>query len=81
MPGLGKKYDVDIETISKPKLEFHTDEYYASGLPIAPAITVNGELLQGADFTEERFEALICRHLDINPPEVKKGLLRNIFGR
>jgi hypothetical protein len=38
MPRLGETYDIEIEIISKPKAEFHTDEYYALDLPAAPAI-------------------------------------------
>ncbi|MDA8089476.1 MAG: hypothetical protein M0Z61_04550 [Nitrospiraceae bacterium] len=79
MPGLGKKYGIDIETISKPLDDYHTDEYYASGLPIAPSIIVNGETAVTGDITGERLEAIICQHLGIDPPNVKKSLL-NFFG-
>ncbi len=80
MPGLGKKYGVDIETISKPLDDYHTDEYYASGLPIAPSIIINGELAVKGDIPQDKLEALVCRHLGIEPPEVKKGFFGNIFG-
>lgn len=33
MPRLGEKYEIEIMVISKPKAEFHTDEYYALDLP------------------------------------------------
>ena len=80
LPGLGKKYDIEIETISKPLDDYHTDEYYASGLPIAPTIIVNGETAVVGDITQEKLETLICQRLGIDPPNVKKGLLKNFFG-
>lgn len=82
MPGLGKKYPIDFEIISKPKEEYDTDEYYASDLPVAPAIVVNGELaIEGGDISEARLEGLICKHLGLEEPEeVKKGILGKIFG-
>ncbi len=81
MPGLGEKYkDIDIETITKPLDDYHTDEYYASGLPIAPTILMNGEPVVKGDISREKLEALICQHLGIEPPPVKKGFLGNIFG-
>ena len=36
MPRLGAKYDIDIETISKPIAEYQTDEYFELDLPAAP---------------------------------------------
>jgi hypothetical protein len=38
MPGLGDKYAIKIETISKPKTEYMTDEYFELDLPVAPAV-------------------------------------------
>ena len=79
MPGLGEKYSIEIETISKPRSDYQTEEYRSSGLPSAPAILINGELVKG-DIAQDKLEALICSHLGIEPPEVKKGFLGNIFG-
>lgn len=45
IPGLGKKYEVEIETIAKPKDEFMTDEYFELDLPVAPAVMVNDEIV------------------------------------
>jgi len=41
---------VEIETISKPRQEYRTEEYARLGLPPAPAIMVGDELVvQGYD--------------------------------
>jgi sterol desaturase/sphingolipid hydroxylase (fatty acid hydroxylase superfamily) len=36
MPGLGQKYEIDIETLSKPKEDYVTDEYFELDLVIYP---------------------------------------------
>nr|WP_199221480.1 hypothetical protein [Desulfonatronum sp. SC1] len=81
MPRLGMKYDVQIETISKPKDEYHTDEYYEQDLPAAPAVMVNDEIVvEGKDVDEHELECRICRHLGLPEPEkVKKGFLGRFF--
>jgi hypothetical protein len=79
MPRLGEKYEIEIETTSKPRAEFTTSEYLELGLPKAPAIMVGDEILiEGADLSEEKLEAIICKHLDLPSPEPQK---RGIFGR
>ena len=79
MPRLGEKYEIEIETTSKPRAEFTTNAYLELGLPKAPAIMVGDEILiQGADISEEKLEAIICKHLDLPSPEPQK---RGIFGR
>ena len=81
IPRLGKKYKVEIETISKPNQEYRTEEYARLGLPAAPAIMVGDELVvQGCDVAEEKVEAAICRHLGLPEPEPrKKGILDRLF--
>ena len=65
MPRLGKKYDLDIETISKPKDDYMTDEYFELDLPIAPAVMVGDEIVvEGTDVSKKMLEEVICRHLD-----------------
>ena len=83
IPRLGEKYKVEIETISKPRQEYRTEEYARSGLPIAPAIMVGDELVvQGCDVAEEKVEAAICRHLGMPEPEPQeKGIRDRLFGR
>lgn len=78
MPRLGEIYEIDIETIEKPKDEYMTDEYFELDLPVAPAVIVGDEILvEGTDVSENKLESAICRHLGIAEPPKKKS----IFGR
>jgi hypothetical protein len=64
IPRLGEKYEIEIETISKPKEEYMTDEYFELDLPVAPAVMVNDEIVvEGTDVSEDKLEDAICRHL------------------
>ena len=75
IPGLGKKYDIEIETIAKPKDDYMTDEYFELDLPVAPAVMVGDEIVvEGTDVAELDLEKVICRHLGLPEPR-KKGLL------
>ena len=80
---LGQQYEIEIETISKPKAEYLTDEYFEHDLPGAPAVMVNDEIVvEGSDVAEDRLEHVIRTHLGILPLEPeKKGILRRLFGR
>jgi hypothetical protein len=81
MPRLGQRYQLEIETISKPNAEYVTDEYFELNLPVAPAVMVGEEIVvEGSDIPEDELEAVICRHLGLPPPEPqKKGVLRGLF--
>ncbi|MCK5194476.1 MAG: hypothetical protein KAQ71_11745 [Desulfobulbaceae bacterium] len=83
MPRLGEKYDIEIETISKPIAEYNTDEYFELDLPVAPAVMVGDEIVvEGSDVAQYEIEAAICRHLDLPLPDKKeKGFLKKIFNR
>lgn len=83
MPRLGDKYDIQIEVTAKPKAEYHTDEYYALDLPVAPAVMVGDEIVaEGCDVAESTLEECICRHLDLPEPEPeRKGLLGRLLKR
>ena len=83
MPRLGGKYDIEIETISKPKAEYSTDEYFELDLPVAPAVMVGEEIVvEGSDVSEEKLESIICKHLGLQPLESKKkGILYRILKR
>ena len=84
LPRLGDKYELEIETTSKPKAEYHTDAYYALDLPVAPAVKVGEEIVvEGKDIDEDVFEAAICCHLGLPTDEGggKKGLLDRMLGR
>ena len=81
MPRLGEKYDIEIETISKPREEYNTDEYFELELPVAPAVMVGEEILvEGSDVSDEKLEETICKQLGLPPPEPsKKGVLGRLF--
>jgi hypothetical protein len=83
MPRLGSKYEIDIETISKPIAEYQTDEYFDLDLPTAPAVMVGEEIVvEGSDVAEAELEAVICRHLGLPVPEAqKKGIFGRFFGK
>jgi len=78
IPGLGDKYEVEIETIARPKDEYMTDEYFELDLPVAPAVMVGNEIVvEGTDISEVDLEKVICRHLGLPEPEPnKKGFFR-----
>ncbi len=72
MPRLGAKYDIAIETISKPRAEYQTDAWFELDLPVAPAVMVEDEIvIEGADVSLDVVEACICRHLGIADPKKK----------
>ncbi len=79
MPRLGQRYELEIETISKPNAEYLTDEYFELDLPVAPAVMVAEEIVvEGSDIPEDELEAVICRHLGLPPPEPQK---KRVLGR
>jgi hypothetical protein len=81
MPRLGQKYEIEIETISKPKAEYLTDEYFELDLPVAPAVMVDEEIVvEGTDVSEDKLETVICQHLGLPTPEPrKKGMRERLF--
>ncbi|UCB51278.1 MAG: hypothetical protein JSW56_03850 [Deltaproteobacteria bacterium] len=83
MPRLGEKYDIEMETISKPREDYMTDEYFELDLPVAPAVMVGEEIVaEGSDISEENLETAICNHLGLPPPEPqKKGILGRLLKR
>jgi len=83
MPRLGDKYNIEIETISKPIAAYQTDEYFELDLPAAPAVMVGEEIVvEGTDVADDTLEAVICRHLGLPAPEpAKKGFLGRLFGK
>lgn len=83
MPRLDGKYTVYIETITKPKGEYLTDEYFTLDQPIAPAVMVGNEIIvEGTDVEEYTVEACICRYLDLPEPETpKKRFMDRFRGR
>lgn len=83
MPRLGGKYPVEIEVVSKPKEEYHTDTYFELDLPVAPAVMVEDEIVvEGADVSEHQIEVCICHQLGLPEPEPpKRGMLSRLFGK
>ena len=81
IPRLGQKYEIEIETISKPKAEYLTDEYFELDLPVAPAVMVDEEIVvEGSGVAEEKLEAEICQRLGLPPPgPQKKRVLGRLF--
>jgi hypothetical protein len=78
-PRLGQKYEIEIETISKAKEEYMTDEYFELDLPVAPAIMVSDEIVvEGTDVSEHELEKVICSHMNLPEPEAPR---KGIFGR
>ncbi|HFQ82245.1 MAG TPA: hypothetical protein ENK33_12880 [Desulfobacterales bacterium] len=64
LPRLGEKFTVDIESISKPRREYQSKSYAQSGLPKAPAVTIDGEIIvEGRDINEQELEDIIRRRL------------------
>jgi hypothetical protein len=78
IPRLGEKYDIEIKVTSKPREEYSTNEYLATNLPSAPAITIDGEVVvKGGNISEKKLEAVICKHMGLE----KRGLFSRLFKR
>lgn len=64
IPGLGEKYGIEVEVISKPREEYASEQYSKLGLPVAPAIMVGEEVLvQKADISMDALESAIQKKL------------------
>ena len=83
MPGLGEKYEIDIEVISKPKADYMTDAYFELDLPVAPAVMVGDEIVvEGEDVSDYKVASVICRHLGLPAPQrSEEGIIRRLFKR
>jgi len=81
MPRLGEKYPVEVDIISKPKTEYHTDTYFELDLPVAPAVMVGDEIVvEGSDVSDHEVEICICRPLGLPEPEPpKRGMVNRLF--
>jgi len=79
---LGEQYEIGIETVSKPRGLYHTDEHFELDLPVAPAVMVGGEILvEDAGVDEHELEAAICRRLDLPEPgpPAKRSFLNKLL--
>jgi hypothetical protein len=64
LPGLGDKYNLEIEIISKTRDAYRSEEYLATGLPAAPALMLADEILvQGRPISEDSLDLAIRHHL------------------
>ncbi len=64
IPRMGKKYDIDIEVISKPRAEYTSGVHIAGGLPKAPAIMIGDKVIvAGRDIGEQALETAINQQL------------------
>jgi hypothetical protein len=83
MPRLGQTYDIEIETIAKPKAEYTTDEYFELDLPVAPAVMVGEEIVvEGSDVSDEKLESVIRKNLGLPSREPEtKGILGRLMGK
>ena len=64
LPRLGKKFDIPVEVVTKPREAYQSMAYADLGLPRTPAIMLGGEILvQGKDIAEQELEAMIRRNL------------------
>lgn len=81
MPGLGEQYEIELETISKPKAEYITDDYFELELPVAPAVMVGDEIVvEGSDIGQFEVETEICKQLNLPlPKHENKGFLKKLF--
>jgi hypothetical protein len=78
---LGAEYPVEIETTSKPRAEYRTDDWAETELPCAPAVMVGEEVVvEGSDVTEEKVVAEIRKQLGMPSLEPeKKGILGRLL--
>jgi hypothetical protein len=66
VPRLGQKYKIEVEVISKPRIEYQSVEYPKLGLPKAPAIMVGEEIVvEGSDADETKIENVVRAHLGL----------------
>lgn len=60
--GLENRQDIDIEIILKQRDAYKTADYATTGLPCAPAITIDEEVIvQGKGISDEQLEEIIRR--------------------
>jgi hypothetical protein len=68
-PGLGEKYQLEVEIIAKTRETYQSEEYQRSGLPAASAIMIGaGVIARGGDLGQEQLEEAIRRHLTSQQP-------------
>jgi len=74
LPRLGDLKGVEIEVISKPRAEYQGERYRISGLPPAPAVMLDDEIVaQGRPIAEEQLRGLIAVKQGVKPRTVQKA--------
>ncbi len=80
---MGAEYPIEIETTSKPRAEYRSNQWADTELPCAPSILIGDEVVvEGSDVSEEIVPAEIRNQLGMPPLEPgKKGILGRLFDR
>ena len=64
LPGLGARFPLEVEYISRTREYYQSEGHRASGLPPAPAVIVDDDVaITGAEISEEKLEAAIRRRV------------------
>lgn len=64
LPRLGARYPLEIETTQQPRAAFRSESWRTRGLPAAPAIMIDGQVIvEGKDIGERDLEAAIRSRL------------------
>lgn len=62
------RQDIEIEIVSKPRDAYSSSDYTRTGLPAAPAITIDGEVIvQGKDISDEKLEEIMRQKTSSGP--------------
>jgi hypothetical protein len=62
LPGLGDTCNLEIELISKTRDSYRSAEHQATGLPTAPALMLDDEILvQGRPISKEFLMSAVCQ--------------------
>jgi len=60
LPRLGEKFGVNIEVIAKSRQEYQAAAHAGLGLPRAPAIMIDSEVIvEGRDIDEQELEDIL----------------------
>jgi hypothetical protein len=64
LPRLGTRFPLEVEFIAQTRESYQSEAHRASGLPPAPAVVIDDEIvLKGPEISEEKLEEAIRRRL------------------
>jgi hypothetical protein len=64
LPGLEEMRGFKIEIISKPRQEYKTKEWIRGGLPVAPSIMIDNEIIvEKSDIELEDLKSILSSYL------------------